>query len=73
MATQEALRRQAELIRRYVELEEPASQEDLRRHLLDTGMTEKQIGDGEIPQGVLFISHRPLTRAEKEYAKTLTR
>ncbi len=36
-------------------------------------MTEESIGDDEIPQGVIDLrfDHRPLTKAEEEYALQL--
>ena len=49
-----------------------STQEELRRYCINIlGMPEECIGDEEIPQGVLLLGKRPLTEAEKEWAKTL--
>ena len=50
------------------------TQEELRKHCIEVlGMTEESIGDDEIPQGVIDLrfDHRPLTKAEEEYALQL--
>ncbi len=46
-------------------------QEELRQYLLDLGIPEEDIGDEEIPEGVLLIDNRPLTEAEREWARTI--
>ncbi len=48
-----------------------ATQKELRQHLLNLGMSEESIGTEEIPQGVLLLVNRPLTKTEKEWAKMI--
>lgn len=48
------------------------TQEELRNHLQRLGWTKVQSSKGtEIPQEVLLVSSRPLTPAEKAYARTI--
>lgn len=49
-----------------------AGQNYLRNLLLDAGITEEEIGSEPIPPGVaLILPTRPLTEAERQYAKSL--
>ncbi len=51
-----------------------ATQEELRKHCIEAfGMTEEEVEEGEIPQGVLRLGSdiRPLTAAEKGWAREL--
>lgn len=48
------------------------TQEERQEHLRSLGWSEESIElVGEIPYHVMFISRRPLTEAQREYARTL--
>ena len=53
---------------------ENSTKEEIHAHVRELGWSDEDIADaGEIPWQVLFVSNRPLTQAEEEYALTLQR
>jgi len=49
------------------------SQEELRKHCKEAfGMTDEQIGDDEIPQGVINLTLGEVTEEDMEWAWELT-